>query len=93
VGRRRIETFQYRQVLVRLRAGDSEREMARTGLMGRDKLASFRALASRQGWLDPGSELPDDGAIAAACAAIFADLERPRLAATGRQFQFAAGQS
>ena len=58
--------FQYRQVLVRLRAGDSERELARGGLMGRDKLASFRALASRQGWLDASAELPDDAAIAAA---------------------------
>jgi len=58
--------FQYRQVLVRLRAGDSERELARGGLMGRDKLASFRALASRQGWLDASAELPDDATIAAA---------------------------
>ena len=29
--------FQYRQVLVRLRAGDTVREIARSGLMGRDK--------------------------------------------------------
>lgn len=58
--------FQYRQVLVRLRAGDSERELARSGLMGRDKLASFRALASRHGWLDFAAELPDDAEIAAA---------------------------
>ena len=29
--------FQYRQVLVRLRAGDSLRDVARSGLMGRDK--------------------------------------------------------
>jgi len=58
--------FQYRQVLVRLRAGDSEREIARERLMGRDKLAGFRALARAQGWLDAGAELPDDAAIAAA---------------------------
>lgn len=30
MGRRRIEMFQYRQVLVRLRAGDSVREIARS---------------------------------------------------------------
>ncbi|MFT7775305.1 hypothetical protein [Roseateles sp.] len=30
--------FQYRQVLVRLRAGDTAREIARSGLLGRDKI-------------------------------------------------------
>ena len=58
--------FEYRQVLVRLRAGDSEREIARARLMGREKLAAFRALALAQGWLEPGSDLPDDAAIATA---------------------------
>jgi transposase len=61
--------FQYRQVLVRLRAGDSEREIARTRLMGRDKVAAFRALAARHGWLDAGAELPDDASLAAALGA------------------------
>ena len=36
--------FHYRQVLVRLRAGDSVRELARSGLMGRDKLATLLSL-------------------------------------------------
>ena len=49
MARRRIEMFQYRQALLRLRQGDSEREIARSGLMGRPKAASFRALAQRQG--------------------------------------------
>lgn len=57
--------FQYRQVLVRLRAGDSDREIARTGLMGREKIAAFRALALRLGWLDR-ADLPDEASIAAA---------------------------
>ena len=61
--------FQYRQVLVRLRAGDSERELSRSRLMGRQKLALFRALADRSGWLDSGAELPDDTTIAAAMGA------------------------
>jgi len=56
--------FQYRQALVRLRAGDSEREIARTGVMGREKLAAFRAVAGAQGWLDAGMPLPDGAAIA-----------------------------
>ena len=58
--------FQYRQVLVRLRAGDSVREIARSGLMGRDKLGELRGVAEQQGWLDASAELPGDEAIAAA---------------------------
>lgn len=58
--------FQYRQVLVRLRAGDSERLIARSGLMGRDKAAAFRSLAARCGWLDAEQPLPTDEAIATA---------------------------
>jgi len=58
--------FQYRQVLVRLRAGDSVREIARSGLMGRDKLGELRAVAQQQGWLDVSVEVPGDEAIASA---------------------------
>jgi hypothetical protein len=43
--------FQYRQVLLRLRQGDSDRDIARSGLMGRPKVAVFRLLADAQGWL------------------------------------------
>lgn len=58
--------FQYRQVLVRLRAGDAVREIARSGLMGRDKLAALRTVAQEHGWLDSATELPTDDVIAAA---------------------------
>lgn len=37
--------FHYRQVLARLRAGDSERDVARSGSMGRQKVAALRELA------------------------------------------------
>ena len=47
--------YQYRQVLVRLRAGDSVREVARTGLMGRDKLGELCSVARQHGWLDAAS--------------------------------------
>lgn len=67
--------FQYRQVLVRLRAGDSERDIARCGLMGREKAAKVRAVASQRGWLEPDVELPDDAEIAAA-------MGGPRLASS-----------
>ena len=65
VARRRFEMFQYRQILVRLRQGDTDREIARSGLIGRRKLAAFRALCQRQGWLDPTSALPEDVQLAA----------------------------
>jgi hypothetical protein len=61
--------FQYRHVLVRLRAGDSVREIARSGLMGRDKLGELSAVAAQLGWLDAGMEVPDDEAIAGALGA------------------------
>ena len=35
--------FQYRQVLARMRLGDTDRAIARAGLMGRRKLAQLRA--------------------------------------------------
>jgi transposase len=55
--------FQFRQALVRMRAGDTVREIARTGLMGRDKLTELRALAEQHGWLDAQRDLPDDQTI------------------------------
>jgi transposase len=58
--------FQYRQVLVRLRQGDGDREIARSGLMGRVKVARWRALAASRGWLEPERPLPEDVEIAAA---------------------------
>lgn len=61
--------FQYRQVLVRLRQGDSDRDVARARLMGRPKVAAFRALATAQGWLATEAPLPEDAAIAAAIGA------------------------
>ena len=57
--------FQYRQVLVRLREGDSERQIARSGLIGREKAAAFRNLAAVAGWLDTDRALPTDDQIAA----------------------------
>jgi transposase len=57
--------FQYRGVLVRMRQGDTDREIARAGLMGRPKAARLRALAAEHGWLEPEAPLPDDATIAA----------------------------
>jgi hypothetical protein len=40
VSNRRFEEFEHRQVLARMRQGDSDRDIVRAGLMGRKKLAS-----------------------------------------------------
>jgi len=56
--------YQYRQVLVRMRQGDSDRDIARTGLMGRRKTAEVRDVAARAGWLAPEVPLPEDATLA-----------------------------
>lgn len=61
---RRFELFEYRQVLVRMRQGDSDRDIARAGLMGRKKLTAVRRTAQELGWLDPAQPLPQDTVIA-----------------------------
>lgn len=69
MARRRFEMFEYRRVLMRLRAGATDRQVARDRLMGRVKVAAFRALAMKHGWLEPDRALPDDAAIASAVGA------------------------
>lgn len=57
---RRFEMYQYRQVIHRMRMGESDRTIARTKLVGRIKCGQIRAIAGQQGWLDKGLPLPDD---------------------------------
>jgi transposase len=57
---RRFAVFEIRNVIVRMRLGESDREIARAGLMGRRKAARLRVLAREQGWLDPDRPLPDN---------------------------------
>jgi transposase len=66
VTKRKIEMFQYRQTLVRLRQGDSDREIARSRTMGRKKVAQIREVALARGWLAADAALPDDAVVAAA---------------------------
>jgi hypothetical protein len=61
---RRFELFEYRQVLVRIRQGDSDRDIARAGLMGRKKLTALRRTAKELGCRDPGEPLPHDTVVA-----------------------------
>lgn len=64
MSKRSFEMYQYRQVLLRMRQGDSDREIARSGLMGRPKSKAVRVVAAERGWLDPAAPLPDDDALA-----------------------------
>jgi hypothetical protein len=59
MGNRRIEMHQYRQAIHRMRQGESDRAIAKAGLIGRRKCAAIRAPAEVRGWLDSGP-LPDD---------------------------------
>jgi transposase len=61
---RRIEMHHYRQVIHRMRLGQSDRAIARSKLIGRTKCAAVRAVAAQKGWLESGP-LPDDEQLAA----------------------------
>jgi hypothetical protein len=65
MSKRSFEMYQYRQVLLLMRKGDSDREIARDGLMGRAKCKALRELAAPHGWLEASTPLPDDAALAA----------------------------
>ncbi|MDN7431559.1 IS21 family transposase [Burkholderia sp. AU45388] len=65
--------FQYRQILARMRRGDSDRDIARGHLMGRTKLAVVRQAADAHGWLDPAWPMPDEAEI----AAVFNKIPKP----------------
>jgi transposase len=61
---RRIEMHQYRQVIHRMRQGQSDRAIAKTQLIGRHKCGFVRSIAIQRGWLDDGP-LPNDQQLAA----------------------------
>jgi len=65
---RRFEMFQYRHILSRMRSGDSDRDLARAGAIGRRKAGELRHLAESHSWLDPGRPLPDEAELAAVFA-------------------------
>ncbi len=60
---RRFEMYQYRQVICRMRLGESDRTIAKAGLMGRKKASELRSIALEQGWLTPGP-LPENSVLA-----------------------------
>jgi len=63
---RGFEMYEIRQIIARLRLGESDRGIARTQRTGRATVASIRRVADERGWLDPAGLLPEDGLLAAA---------------------------
>jgi len=60
---RRFEVYQYRQVLLHMRQGETDRNIAKARLLGRRKASIVRAIAAQEGWLDPQNPLPDDSVL------------------------------
>jgi SagB-type dehydrogenase family enzyme len=60
-----VYPYPYRQILARMRSGDTDRGIARSGLMARHKIAALRRVAECAGWLDPDSSLPEDSVVLA----------------------------
>lgn len=56
--------YDYRQIIHRIRMGQTDREIARTKIIGRAKCSRIRAIALDKGWLSNDSPLPDDAALA-----------------------------
>ncbi len=63
MARRRFEMFHYRQALVRMRQGDSDRQIATARIMGRRLAARLRELAAEHNWLDPAAAMPENEPI------------------------------
>ena len=61
---RRFEMHHYRHAIHRMRLGESDRAITKSGHMGRKKAAELRSIAQSQGWLD-NVPLPDDDVLAA----------------------------
>ena len=66
---RKFAMYQYRQIIFQMRQGESDRQIAQSGLAGRSKCQSIRALAKQHGWLEPTKALPDDKTLSKVLAA------------------------
>ena len=76
--------YQYRQIIQRLRLGESDRAIARAERVGRATVASLRGVASERGWLDPAGPLPDEAAL---CAGLCAPRRPPQNLSTVEPFR------
>lgn len=55
--------FEYRQIIVRMRLGESNRALAKDHVVSRNKAKAIRKVAQAQGWLDTATELPEDSIL------------------------------
>jgi transposase len=62
----RLHMNYVRDIVHRLRAGESERCISRDLGISRPTVHRYHELAAREGYLQPGSPMPDDGVLAAA---------------------------
>ena len=56
--------YEIRQIIHRLRLGESNRKIGRSQGVGRDTVAAIRRVAAENGWLDASSPLPEDARLA-----------------------------
>lgn len=56
--------YEYRQVIMSLRLGESCRSIAKAGLIGRHKAEQIRQAALDYGWLNADASIPDDEILA-----------------------------
>ena len=76
---RKLEVYEYRQIIYRLQSGQSHREISRCGLASRKKVTAIAVHADKQGWLDPGVKLPSDAEIAKICQVKRPPTVEPRI--------------
>jgi len=63
---RRFAVYEIRSIISRMRLGETDRQISRTGLMGRNKAAALRRIAVEQGWLNKDASMPTNEIFAAA---------------------------
>ena len=57
---RSIAMFEYKQVIHRMRSGESDRTISKSGLIGRTKTKFIRFIAKLNGWLNLDVPLPNE---------------------------------
>lgn len=64
MSRRKIEMYEYKAIIYRLRQGMTARQIAKEGFAGRHKINAIRILALQHGWLEEDSTFPDETTLA-----------------------------
>src|SRR5579862_3569790 len=64
MAKRRIDMYEYHQIIVQFRMGVSIRGIAKAGLASRVKAKQIFVVATEQGWLDACNDMPSDDVLA-----------------------------